>query len=232
MANGGGGNGGGANTTTQTTTQTTTRRGPAGFRDVFAGARAGVSLAGRRGLLPAALMIVSYLAERIARVGGALDNAKLLDGLEVSTVLIAGGWTAALSGNVNYLSGSSYLRALDEKVGGQALLAIFAVAALLNAAAFLLRHAPQVKKACGTAPTGHLCWGVYVIREVALCSAIFAWALWAVENQLSHFAFRVGTLAPLTPFLAAAVLVCMLFAISLPAPGREAQPPRTLPAPA
>jgi Ni/Fe-hydrogenase subunit HybB-like protein len=173
------------------------------------------------GLRPFFTLLTWKMIETLVRIGTSFWKAAFIDALNGATVLIAGGYCVTFLVNPHYLSKSTYLRSLGQRASVSLLFVIFGSMALLAIASLVLRRLTVVAERCTDDPESRFCWGVYYTHMGSLFASIFGWAFWAYENQASVSAYNSGNFAPLTPLLAVTALVCMLVAISLPAPGRE-----------
>jgi len=158
------------------------------------------------------------MIESLVRAGAAFWRARFVDALYGATFSIALGYCATLSRNLDYFKNSNYMHAAGERIPGVALLALFGMMAILSLASLVLRNSKRLEDRCGKPGANCLCWVVYVAYMANHCLAVFVWASWAAESQLSANAYHPGNIAPMTGFFGATALITALVAISLPAP--------------
>lgn len=175
------------------------------------------------GFPPAALFIVSMMIEPFVKLGALLRwKARLVDLLDGGTFAIsAGGYCITLANNLDYFRDSNYMRALSERVPGVVLLSLFSIMGALSMASLLLRNSPRVNRHCEDSPKSRFCWCVYLVFMLNHSFAVFCYAAWAAENNLSVNAYHPGNYAPFTAFFISKALISGLIGISLPWPGKQ-----------
>lgn len=152
--------------------------------------------------------------EQITAVARVMER-RLPEGVDVLSFLMALGSSITLLCNPHYYAGNTYLRPVEERVGGMTLLALFLSLSVLLLVNLALLRVLRVREEAGRSVTGRFCFAVLWLRIAGFAASGFTWTFVGWTNNASLSITGASAPSMLTLVWGGLVVACFLCAVNV-----------------